>query len=187
MKRIGILGGTFDPPHIGHLVIAEEVRMALHLEEIWFIPTYEPPHKQEASIEVNKRLAMLESAISDNTSFHINTIEIERSGKSYTYDTIKSLNNRYSDTEFFFIIGGDMVEYLPHWHKIDELMRMVKFVGVKRPGYSLTTPYPIQEVEIPMIDISSSLIRERLYKNESIRYLVPDSVYTFIKGNHLYE
>ncbi|MUK87061.1 nicotinate-nucleotide adenylyltransferase [Ornithinibacillus sp. L9] len=187
MRRIGILGGTFDPPHIGHLIIAEEVRNALNLEEIWFIPTYEPPHKEKAAMKVNMRLAMLRKAIEANSSFHINTIEIDRLGKSYTFDTMKALTQMHKDTEFYFIIGGDMVEYLPHWYKIDELQDMISFVGVKRPGHSLDTPYNIKEVDIPLIDISSSFLRERLSKKESIRYFVPDPVYTFIKENKLYE
>ncbi|SET62022.1 nicotinate-nucleotide adenylyltransferase [Oceanobacillus limi] len=187
MKRIGILGGTFDPPHIGHLIIAEEVRMRLELEEIWFIPTYEPPHKKKATTEADMRVGMLEKAIEDNPFFHMNTIEMEREGKSYTLDTMKLLHDRYPNTEFYFIIGGDMVEYLPKWHKIKELLNYVTFVGLKRPGYSFHTAYPVLEVEVPLINISSSEIRERVMKKEPFRYFVPKSVYTFIKGNRLYE
>lgn len=187
MKRIGILGGTFDPPHIGHLIIAEGVRTALHLEEIWFIPTYEPPHKQEAIIDATSRIDMLKLALAENESFQLNTIEIERSGKSYTIDTMKTLKDSYPETDFYFIIGADMVEYLPKWYKIDELINLVKFVGVKRSGYKFQTIYPIIEVDIPMVDVSSSVIRERLLENNTVRYLVPDSVHTYIKEHGLYE
>jgi len=187
MRRIGILGGTFDPPHLGHLLIAEEVRIALELEEIWFIPTYVPPHKQEATTEVPERINMVKQAIHGNDAFKINTIEVDRLGKSYTVDTMRILKEEYPETEFFFIIGADMVEYLPHWHQIDQLIEIVSFVGVKRSGYQMHTAYPIIEVEIPMFDISSTFIRNRLMADTSVTYLIPDSVYSYIKEKRLYE
>lgn len=187
MRRIGILGGTFDPPHLGHLLIAEEVRIALELEEIWFIPTYVPPHKQEATTEAAERINMVEQAIRGNDTFKINTIEVDRLEKSYTVDTLRILKEEYPDTEFFFIIGADMVEYLPHWNQIDQLMNLVSFVGVKRTGYQMDTVYPIIEVEIPMFDISSTFIRNRLLSNTSVTYLLPESVYSYIKEKRLYE
>lgn len=187
MNRIGILGGTFNPPHIGHLIIAQEVSQALNLDRIWFIPTYEPPHKNSVEINVTHRVELLKLAIEDNDSFSLNTIEIDRAGKSYTIDTIHMLKETYPETEFYFIIGADMVEYLPNWYKIDELMSLIQFVGVKRPGYRLKSNYPIMEVDVPMVAISSSAIRERVQKNKSIQYLVPDSVHTYIKEHGLYE
>jgi len=185
--NIGILGGTFDPPHLGHLLIAEEVREALKLDEVWFIPTYTPPHKAETQTKSLDRLQMLERAIESNPYFSVNTIELERSGKSYTFETMKTLRAEYPEHTFYFIIGADMVEYLPHWNRIDELMELVQFVGVKRTGYHLETDYPIITVDIPMIDVSSSMLRKRLQNEKSITYLVPDNVYRFIKENHLYE
>jgi nicotinate-nucleotide adenylyltransferase len=187
MNRIGILGGTFDPPHIGHLIIAQEVANQLALEQVWFIPTYEPPHKSVATVNVDSRINMLQLALADNERFKLNTIEIERSGKSFTIDTMKSLKETYPETAFYFIIGADMVEYLPKWHKIEELIEVVQFVGVKRSGYKLDSSYPIQLVDIPLIDISSTLIRKRIQQNEPIKYLVPDSIYTYIKEHGLYE
>src|SRR5690625_2565031 len=166
MRRIGILGGTFDPPHLGHLLIAEEVRIALELEEVWFIPTYVPPHKQEATTGVDERINMVQQSIQSNESFKVNTIEVERLGKSYTFDTMSILKEEHPDTAFFFIIGADMVEYLPHWNQIDQLMDLVTFVGVKRSGYQLNTDYPVVEVDIPMVDISSTFIRKRLAGNK---------------------
>ncbi|WP_156291131.1 nicotinate-nucleotide adenylyltransferase [Oceanobacillus salinisoli] len=187
MKRVGILGGTFDPPHLGHLLIAEEVRISLQLEEIWFIPTYTPPHKNESKTSAMDRRNMLELAIRSNTYFKLNTMEMERTGKSYTIDTIKTLKNQHPEHEFFFIIGADMVEYLPHWHKIEELMELIQFVGVQRSGYKLNTTYPIMEVDIPLIDISSSMLRGRLRKQEPAKYIVPDEVYRYIREKRLYE
>ncbi|WP_099158571.1 nicotinate-nucleotide adenylyltransferase [Virgibacillus ndiopensis] len=187
MKRVGILGGTFDPPHLGHLIIAEEVRNELLLDEVWFIPSYEPPHKQKASTSSSDRITMVQLAIANNAAFKMNTIEIERLGKSYTFDTMNILNDTYPDTTFYFIIGADMVEYLPHWNRINELIKIVNFVGVKRPGFHLKTEYSIQKIDIPMIDISSTLIRDRLSANKSVKYLIPQRVETYIKGKRLYE
>lgn len=187
MKRIGILGGTFDPPHLGHLLIAEEVRIALELEEVWFIPTYVPPHKEEATTGVSERKNMVKQAIDRNDSFKVNTIEVDRLGKSYTFDTMRILKEEHPDTEFFFIIGADMVEYLPHWNEIDQLIDLVTFVGVKRSGYQLNSDYPVVEVDVPMIDISSTFIRERLAVGKTVTYLIPESVYSYIKENLLYE
>lgn len=186
MKRIGILGGTFDPPHLGHLIIAEEVRLALELDEIWFIPTYTPPHKDDAKTEVHDRIKMIELAIETNPYFKISTIEIKRSGKSYTIDTMKELTTLHPDYEFYFLIGADMVEYLPKWHRIDELIKLVPFVGVKRSGYELATDYNILTVNIPLIDISSTEIRNRLQNKRSAKYLVPERVYAYIRGERLY-
>lgn len=187
MKRIGILGGTFDPPHIGHLLIAEEVRIALQLDEIWFMPANEPPHKEKAMTTGNDRITMLNKAIESNPAFKVNNIELERMGKSFTFDTMKVLKNDYPHTVFYFIIGADMVEYLPYWEKIDELVKLVKFVGVKRPGFILKTPYPLIEIDIPLMEISSSLIRDRLMKKKTVHYLIPESVYSFIREERLYE
>lgn len=186
MRKIGILGGTFDPPHVGHLIIAEEVRLALELEEIWFIPTYTPPHKEDAITKAYDRIKMTELAIQSNPYFKINTIEIERKGKSYTIDTIAELRRLYPDCEFYFIIGGDMVEYLPNWHRIDELVGMVKFVGVERTGYGMDPPYDVIKVEIPLIDISSSALRNFLRNNRSVNYLVPEAVFAYIRREGLY-
>ncbi|WP_430785133.1 nicotinate-nucleotide adenylyltransferase [Virgibacillus flavescens] len=187
MKRIGILGGTFDPPHIGHLVIAEEVRVALKLDEIWFIPTQEPPHKNKANISAENRVEMVKKIIDGNPYFKLNTIEVDRLGKSYTIETLTLLKKKYPDDSFYFIIGADMVEYLPQWHQINELIKLVSFVGVKRIGSQLRTPYSITEVDIPYIEISSTMIRERIYQGASIKYYLPETVIGYIKEHRLYE
>ncbi|MBU5466461.1 nicotinate-nucleotide adenylyltransferase [Virgibacillus sp. MSJ-26] len=187
MKSIGILGGTFNPPHIGHLLIAEHVRVELGLDEIWFIPTNEPPHKLASNINVEDRLTMLRHAVYDNPFFKVNPIEIKRRGKSYTIDTIVELKQKHPNHQYFFIIGADMVEYLPKWYKIDELINCLTFVGVKRPGYHMNSPYPVLEINIPLFDISSTQIRERQAEGKSIKYLVPDTVDHYIKEQELYE
>ena len=188
MKKVGILGGTFNPPHYGHLLIANEVRSALSLDEIWFMPNGEPPHKKKSdSVNDEDRLNMLNLAIKGNDTFKIQTIELERKGKSYTVDTMKLINEKYKDTLFFFIIGGDMIEYLPKWRNIDELVKLVQFVGVDRPSYSHKADYPVLYVEIPEIEVSSSMIRDRCRNRKTVRYLLPDSVIQYIEENHLYE
>ncbi|WP_445490295.1 nicotinate-nucleotide adenylyltransferase [Niallia sp. 03133] len=187
-KKIGILGGTFDPPHIGHLIIANEVLHHEKLDEIWFMPNQEPPHKiKTGTVSNENRLQMLQLAVQDHKQFHVQPIELSRKGKSYTYETMKILSESYPDLLFHFIIGADMVEYLPKWYKIEELIKMVQFISVNRPTYKNDTEYPIRYVEVPAINISSNLIRSRLKKGESIQYLVKDEVKSYIEENGLYE
>ncbi len=186
MRKIGLFGGTFDPPHYGHLIMAEQVYEALQLDEIWFIPTNQPPHKENAKSKGMLRYEMIQTAISDHSAFKADPIELERNGKSYTIDTIAFLQKKHPDVCFYFIIGGDMVEYLPKWHRIDELIELVTFVGVKRPGYQLDSKYQVLEVDMPLIDISSTMIREKVANSQSIRYLTPSSVRKLIDDTRLY-
>ena len=186
-KQVGILGGNFNPVHNQHLLIANQVGTALNLEKVYLMPEYLPPHVDEKdTIEAEHRLNMLKLAIADNPLFDIEQAELQRKGKSYTYDTMKALIAQNPDTDYYFIIGGDMVEYLPKWYKIDELVEMVQFVGVKRPGYTIDTPYPIIWLDAPMMDLSSSLIRKKIAQGCSIRYLVPEAVRNYILEKGLY-
>ncbi|SFA69830.1 nicotinate-nucleotide adenylyltransferase [Lentibacillus halodurans] len=187
MKHVGILGGTFDPPHIGHLIIAEQTRVALKLDEVWFMPSHKPPHKQKAVADASDRVAMTERAVAGNPHFKVDTIEVKRLGKSYTFDTMKLLNKDHPGTSFYFIIGADMVEYLPNWKDIDELVDIVTFVGVKRKGFELMSEYSVVEVDVPFVDISSTAIKRMLAHNQSIKYMVPESVEAYVKEKHLYE
>ena len=169
-RKVGILGGTFDPPHIGHLIIANEVLNRLQLDEVKFMPNQEPPHKVKASATTGEdRVRMLELLIDNNTAFSIEKIELERIGLSYTFDTMKLLQERNPDHEYYFIIGADMVEYLPKWHQIDGLVKLIRFVGVNRPNFSVKSNYPLTQVDMPLIDISSTLIRERISSGDTIR------------------
>ena len=186
-KQVGILGGNFNPVHNQHLLIADQVGTALNLEKVYLMPEYLPPHVDEKdTIEAEHRLNMLKLATADNPLFDIEQAELQRKGKSYTYDTMKALIAQNPDTDYYFIIGGDMVEYLPKWYKIDELVEMVQFVGVKRPGYTIDTPYPIIWLDAPMMDLSSSLIRKKIAQGCSIRYLVPEAVRNYILEKGLY-
>ncbi|RCA10186.1 nicotinate (nicotinamide) nucleotide adenylyltransferase [Enterococcus durans] len=187
-KQVGILGGTFNPVHLAHLVMADQAGKNLGLDEVYLMPSYQPPHVDEKkTIDASDRLKMLELAIADNPFLKIETIELTRKGKSYTYDTMKALTQNNPETDYYFIIGGDMVEYLPKWYKIDELVTMVNFVGIQRTGYTTETPYPVIWVDVPEIDISSTKIRQKIQQGCSVRYLVPDKVIDYIQKEGLYQ
>lgn len=186
-KRVGILGGTFNPPHIGHLIIAHHAGTQLGLEKVYLMPDAEPPHVDEKPfIAAHHRKEMVERAIEGNDFLDIETIEIERGGKSYTIDTMKELCHRNPDTDYYFIIGGDMVGYLSKWERIDELLELVQFVGIARPGYPRTSAYPVIWVDAPAIEVSSTQIRNMVKNNQSLRYIVPSSVEAYIKKEGLY-
>ena len=144
MKKIGILGGTFNPPHIGHLIIANEVRHAFELDEVRLIPTASPPHKN-ATNEVTsaERFEMVKRATAGIEGLTASSFEVDRGGISYTYDTIRALIASEPDVKFHFIIGGDMIDMLHTWHRIEELVELVTFIGVRRPGSKNETEFPV--------------------------------------------
>lgn len=188
MKKVGILGGTFDPPHIGHAILAQEVLTALGLDEVRFMPNNTPPHKKKTESVLNEqRVDMLRLTIDGHPKFSIEMFEVERSGTSYTYETMKALKEREPETEFHFIIGSDMIEYLPKWHEVDKLVKLVKFVGVMRPGYNGETHYPVELLDTPQVYLSSSLIRHKVKTGAGITYLVLPAVEQYIKEHSLYE
>ncbi|MCG7336444.1 nicotinate-nucleotide adenylyltransferase [Sporosarcina sp. ACRSM] len=187
MKKVGILGGTFNPPHIGHLIVANEVKNALGLDEVRLMPTAVPPHKvAQGDATAEERLQMVELAVSGIEGLTACPFEVEQGGVSYTYETMKRLTVIEPETSFHFIIGGDMIDQLPTWYRIDELVRLVQFIGVNRPGNSGETEYPVQLVDIPQIDLSSSLIRERFLEKRTVRFLIPHEVESFIREVGLY-
>lgn len=186
-KQVGLLGGNFNPIHHAHLMIAEQVGQKMGFDEVHLLPSYLPPHVDEKkTIDSKHRLAMVKLAIEDNSFLSVDMRELARKGKSYTIDTMLELTAENSDTEYYFIIGGDEVAYLPKWHRIDELVRIVNFVGVKRAGYAPESPYPIIWVDVPEIQLSSSYIRKQVKQGCSIRYLVPDRVREYITEEGLY-
>lgn len=189
-RRIGIMGGTFDPIHCGHLLAAEQAREQAELDEVWFLPAGVPPHKRHEQITAaHHRLRMVELAIANHPAFRVNRCELERSGPSYTFDTIRALTEEHPNEQFFFIIGGDMVNSLHQWHRFPELIQLVRFIGLHRPG-SVWDPQQLAAfvtyVEMPLWDVSSSLIREKVKAGRSIRYFVPQAVERYIKENGLY-
>lgn len=187
-KRIGLFGGTFNPPHLAHLIIAEQVKDQLDLQSIQFLPTAKPSHKTEVeSVSVEDRIEMVDLAIQDNSAFALNLTDVNRGGLTYTMDTIQELIEANPDTKYYFIIGGDSVNNLDQWKEIEKLVDLVQFVGVERPNYPVKTNYPIIWIDVPLIDISSSQIRQKVNDGSSIHYLVPEAVNQYIEEKGLYQ
>lgn len=186
-KRVGIYGGTFNPVHNAHLMVADQVGTSLCLNKVLLMPDNQPPHvDHKEAISPKLRLDMLKLAVADNPLLGIETEEIKRGGISYSYDTMLALKKKHPDVDYYFIIGGDMVDYLPKWHRIDDLIKLVNFVGVRRPGAANHSNYPVIWVDVPQVDFSSSDIRQRVRDGRSIKYMVPASVEAYIKEHHLY-
>jgi nicotinate-nucleotide adenylyltransferase len=187
--KIGILGGTFNPIHIGHLILAEEAREKLNLGRIIFVPTYLPPHKDNSDIaQAVDRLAMLKAAIKGNKYFSASDAERKRNGRSYTIDTLKEFKKRYPDDELYFIIGSDLLKYLDDWKDLARIIKMVKFIVATRPSFPLEKiPSYISTVAIRAVDISGFDIRKKIKENKSFRYLLPWPVFSYIKKRGLYK
>ena len=197
--NIGVLGGTFDPVHKGHLIIAEEVRTRLDLVEVLFVPAGQPWLKTSHPVSpAEHRLQMLRLAIADKTHIKLSTVEIERTGHSYTVETIAELRGQLGDRdELFFILGWDSLDTLPQWREPSRLIRMCRLVAVPRSGYPLPDLKAMETIipgisqrivmmEKPEIDISSSAIRDRVSQGLSIRELVPEPVAEYIRQHKLY-
>lgn len=186
--KIGILGGTFNPIHIGHLILAEEARERIGLDKVIFVPTFLPPHKDNSDIAPAKdRLNMVRLAIKGNRHFLVSDVEIRRDGRSYTIDTLKEFNKKYSRQDLYFIIGSDLLKYLDDWKDLDEIIKLVKFIVVTRPGFPLEKiPSYIKTMAIRAVDVSAFEIRSCVKENKSFRYLVPEAVYKYIVNKKLY-
>ncbi len=188
--RIGILGGTFNPIHIGHLILAEEALWKLKLDKVIFVPAYLPPHKSEEEIlEAEHRCRMVLLAVEGNPKFEVSRIEVDSKQKSYSIDTLKAFLKQYGHkAEFFFITGSDSLKELVSWKQIDEIYKLSRFIVAKRPGFPIgEIPNEIQAVVITEMEVSASEIRRRLKEHKSIRYLVPDKVREYIEKNKLYQ
>lgn len=193
--QVGIMGGTFDPIHAGHLMAGERARVEAGLDEIWFMPANVPPHKKNApKASTQQRWEMVCRAIEGNPYFRAIDIEIRKGGISYSIDTIELLIRLHPEVQFTYIIGADMVQYLPNWHRIDDIVKLIRFVGLGRPGYPIDLallPQAVRSqvtlVDMPLVEISSSAIRSERLQGRSIRYWVPDVVNSYIEVNHLYE
>jgi nicotinate-nucleotide adenylyltransferase len=197
-QRLGIMGGTFDPIHNGHLMIARAAMEALHLDRVLFIPDRIPPHKAAGSTPAGDRLAMVILAIADEPRFLPSDMELRRKGPSYTYDTVRALYRRlHAIYDLFFIIGGDSAEALPTWYRIRETMRYCTFAAVGRPGYAAQREKVVQRlaarglkrfiwVNADEMDISSTMIRQRLKEGKSVDSWMPKSVVEYIRQRDLY-
>lgn len=187
---IGILGGTFNPIHIAHLILAEEALFKLNLDKVIFVPAYIPPHKSvEGGLKPQDRLRMVELAIEDNPAFEVSTFEIDSKTKSYSIDTLKEFRKIYGDdAELYFITGSDLLKDLFSWKNVNEIFKMSKFIIANRPGYPVKdVPSGAETVVITPIEVSSEDIRKRLKENRSIRYLVPERVRNYIIEHSLYK
>ena len=196
MTAIGVMGGTFDPIHIGHLAIGEEAHEALALDVVLFVPAGQPPHKPAGSVtSVEHRLAMVELAIADNPAFELSRIEVDRPGPSYTVDTVEALARGAADV--VLILSAETFGELPSWHEPERLFDAARMAVVPREGYPAPDPawlaeaFPGREARVaylegPRLGLSSTAIRARVAAGRSIRYLVPDMVGAYIADKQLY-
>lgn len=186
--KIGIFGGTFNPVHLGHLILAEETREKLGLDRVIFVPTYLPPHKANGDIiAAGERLKMVRLAIKGNAAFSVSDIEIRRRGRSYTIDTVREFKKRFPRDKLFFITGSDLLNYLGAWKDLADVLKLVTFIVATRPGYALEKiPAYIRTVSIRAVDISGVEIRKCIREGKSFRYLVPDNVYAYIRKKKFY-
>jgi nicotinate-nucleotide adenylyltransferase len=199
--RVGVFGGTFDPIHLGHLIVAEQCREQGRLDEVWFIPSARPPHKLDRHLTgFAQRAEMLALAIAGHPAFRLDEIEKDRPGPSFTADTLAELHGRHPDAELFLLLGSDTLPDLPLWHNPREIVRRAALLVALRPGYPLLseaelrtrlqlpaeTPLRLQAVETPLIDIASHDLRRRAAAGRSLRYLVPRAVECYIQDKHLY-
>lgn len=197
--KIGIIGGTFDPIHYGHLLMAEQCREQCGLEQVWFLPTGSPPHKQGSTIsEGEHRAAMVELAIAGHSDFSVNRRELEREGTTYTYETLEALHAEDPERALFFLIGADSLADLPDWRNPGRILELATVVAVNRGDRPLPTLEPLKErlgedaveriqiVTMPGIDLSATKIRESVREGKSIRYMVPRAVEAYLAEHGLY-
>jgi nicotinate-nucleotide adenylyltransferase len=195
--RVGILGGAFNPPHVGHLVCAQEAVVQLELEKVVFMPVGRAPHREiEGDPGAEARLEMVELAVGDDARFATSRLELDRPGPSYTADTLRDLDSKAPDDELFLILGGDQAAALPRWHEPQTVLSLATVAVVERSNWSrnaigitigrLPGAERIRYLDMPVMQVSSSSIRRRVREGLPIRYLVPDKVANYIATNELY-
>ena len=198
VRRLGVFGGTFDPVHIGHLIIAEEARARMALDRVLFVPAKVSPLKLgHTFVSGRDRLRMLELAVEDNVHFLVSDVDLHREGPSFTVDTLRAIGNQYGpQTRLFFIMGTDSLCGLNTWNRPQEILRLTRIIAVSRPGFDLD--WPALEGQVPGVSsatdlletislgISSTDIRARLQQGLPIRYQVPAAVESYIHQHHLY-
>ncbi|MDT7699225.1 MAG: nicotinate-nucleotide adenylyltransferase [Pseudonocardiales bacterium] len=190
-RKIGVMGGTFDPVHHGHLVAASEVAHRFNLDEVLFVPTGQPWQKSAKSVSpAEDRYLMTVIATASNPRFGTSRVDIDRRGPTYTADTLRDLAATMPDAELFFITGADALSQILSWRKVDELFELAHFVGVTRPGYELGDEHlpegSVTLVEVPAMAISSTDCRDRVAEGRPVWYLVPDGVVQYISKRGLY-
>lgn len=198
-KRVGIMGGTFNPIHFAHLSLAEFAREQFAFDEVMFLPSKKPVHKSNHElIDDHHRYNMVKLAIDGHPQFYVSDIELKRDGNTYTIDTLHYLHENTKNIAYFFIIGGDSLVSFEKWKSADEILGLCHIIAASRGGYDahsikakineLNTKYnaDIQYLDLPAMDISSRMIRERLKNGQTARYLMPESVIDYIHQHHLY-
>jgi nicotinate-nucleotide adenylyltransferase len=197
VPRLGILGGTFNPPHIGHLVCAQEALLQLELDKVVFVPVGEAPHRAiEDDPGAEVRLELVDVAIADDDRFTSSRIELDRDGPSYTSDTLRAMHSAAPDDEHFLILGGDQAATLPAWHEPEEVLALATVAVVERVSWTrnaigikiarLKGSERVRYLDMPLIQVSSSAVRRRVGAGRPIRYLVPDAVASYIEAKGLY-
>lgn len=188
MKKIGLLGGTFNPVHNGHLALAQTALEKIKLDRVIFIPAKIPVHKaSDGVIPADRRYKMVERAIKGYKDFEISDVEIKRKEKSYSIDTVKHFKKIFTKDQLFFIIGSDCYAKLHTWNKIDQLNKLITFVCINRPGNTpSSSKHNCRFLEMPELDISSSDIRKRVSKKLPVGYLLPEAVESYIKKHKIY-
>ncbi|MCH4167184.1 MAG: nicotinate-nucleotide adenylyltransferase [Megasphaera sp.] len=198
ITRLGIMGGTFNPIHLGHLMIAEEARQQFHLDRILFIPSYSTPNKKINGATAQQRLTMVRLATADNPYFAVSDMEMRRKGNSYTVDTLRFLNQMYGQSYIlYFISGTDTIQDLPNWYHPEEILQLCQFIGATRPdGTEAIGPViahfgelgrHILKLTVPTMEISSTDLRRRIHSGLSVRYMMPPAVVEYIKKNGVYQ
>lgn len=187
-SRVGVLGGTFDPIHLGHLAAAVEVAAVLSLDRVLVVPAAEQPFKAGHEVaDAFHRLAMVDLAIADEPLLEASSVDLERGAPTYTIDTLTELQGANPGAEWYFISGADALARLRDWRKVDRLLTLATFVGVTRPGFPLVSPDPaVVLVEVPGMAVSSTDVRRRVSTGQPFRYLVPARVADYIDEHHLY-
>lgn len=188
-RRIGVMGGTFDPIHHGHLVAASEVQQSFDLDEVVFVPTGQPWMKEAVST-AERRYEMTVIATASNPRFSVSRVDIQRAGPTYTIDTLRDVRREQPDAELFFISGADAVAQILDWKDVEELWELAHFVAVSRPGHQLSIrglpEQRVSSLEVPALSISSTDCRQRVGRGFPVWYLVPDGVVQYISKHHLY-
>ena len=188
--RIGMFGGTFDPPHVAHLALAERAREQLKLDQVLFVPAARPPHKRGRRIsDTQARLTMTRLAVRGNSAFKVSTIELDRDGPSFTVDTLRALRLAQPGAKFYLLLGEDSLAEFQTWRDPDEIRRLATLVVARRPGVHVRKSpgnAGVRWLDAPPIDISSSALRRRARRGASLRYLVPEPVNTWIQRTGCY-
>ncbi len=199
VSRVGIFGGSFNPLHQGHLIVAEFAAETIRLDRVLFAPVVHPPHRDgKELLAIEHRLAMIEIAIANNDRFQLTLVDVERAGPHYSLDTVRIIQEQYPGSQLYFVMGGDSFKSFPLWHEPAELVQHCRLAVMRRPSFRPVHPHMhdsemptlherVDMIEAPPIGISATRIREQLGIGKSVRYLLPDNVLHYIHENNLYQ